>query len=74
LNKSIFLPLLFVVVALACTTEQNTVVPQRLNSAAEESSIEKLPYFQLNTSHGKITSDQFLVDNKPEFLLFISPD
>jgi hypothetical protein len=74
LNKSIFLPLLFVVVALACTTEQNTVVPQRLNSAAEESSIEKLPYFQLNTSHGKISSDQFLVDNKPEFLLFISPD
>tara|TARA_B100000929_G_C15475401_1_gene409329 strand:- start:1224 stop:1448 length:225 start_codon:yes stop_codon:yes gene_type:complete len=74
LNKSTFLPLLFVVVALACTTEQNTVVPQRLNSAAEESSIEKLPYFQLNTSHGKITSDQFLVDNKPEFLLFISPD
>ena len=74
MNKSIFLPLLFVVVALACTTEQNTVVPQRLNSAAEESSIEKLPYFQLNTSHGKITSDQFLVDNKPEFLLFISPN
>ncbi|SVA57294.1 uncharacterized protein METZ01_LOCUS110148, partial [marine metagenome] len=63
MNKSTFLPLLFVVVALACTTEQNTVVPQRLNSAAEESSIEKLPYFQLNTSHGKITSDQFLVDN-----------
>jgi hypothetical protein len=74
LNKSIFLPLLFVVVALACTTEQNTIMPQQLHSVAEESSIEKLPYFQLNTSHGKITSDQFLVDNKPEFLLFISPN
>ena len=74
LNKSNFLPLLFVVVALACTTEQNTVIPQQLNSGAKESSIEKLPYFELNTSHGKITSDQFLVDNKPEFLLFISPN
>ena len=74
MNKSFFLPFLFVIIALACTTEENIVVPKQLNGVIEEPSIEKLPYFELNTSHGKITSDQFLVDNKPEFLLFISPN
>ncbi|MDE0745457.1 MAG: hypothetical protein FI704_01505 [SAR202 cluster bacterium] len=74
MNKSFFLPLLFVIIALACTTEENIVVPKQLNSVIEEPSIEKLPYFELTTTDGKITSDQFLVDSKPEFLLFISPN
>ena len=74
MNKSFFLPLLFVIIALACTTEENIVVPKQLNSVIEKPSIEKLPYFELTTVDGKITSDQFLVDSKPEFLLFISPN
>jgi len=74
LNKSNFLPLLFVIIALACTTEKNIAAPNQLNSTIQESSIEKLPYFELTTSDGKITSAQFLADSKPEFLLFISPN
>ena len=74
MNKSFFLPFLFVIIALACITEENIVVPKQLNSVIEEPSIEKLPYFELTTADGKITSDQFLVDSKPEFLLFISPN
>ena len=74
MNKSFFLPFLFVIIALACTTEENTMVPKQLNGVMKEPSFEKLPYFELTTTDGKITSDQFLVDSKPEFLLFISPN
>ena len=74
MNKSFFLPFLFVIIALACTTEENIVVPKQLNGVMKEASFEKLPYFELTTTDGKITSDQFLVDSKPEFLLFISPN
>ncbi|GEM_PF-1268469 len=76
MNKSFFLPLLFVIITLACTTEENIVVPKQLNSVIEtpSPSIEKLPYFELTTADGKITSNHFLVDSKPEFLLFISPN
>ena len=74
MNKSFFLPLLFVIITLACTTEENIVVPKQLNSVIDKPSIEKLPYFELTTADGKITSDHFLVDSKPEFLLFISPN
>jgi len=73
-NKSNFLALLFVMITLACTTEKNIGTPNQLNNAIEQSSTEKLPYFELITADGKITSDQFLVDSKPEFLLFISPN
>jgi folate-binding Fe-S cluster repair protein YgfZ len=61
-------------ITLACTTEKNIGTPNQLNNAIEQSSTEKLPYFELITADGKITSDQFLVDSKPEFLLFISPN
>ena len=61
-------------ITLACTTEKNIGKPNQLNNAIEQSSTEKLPYFELITADGKITSDQFLVDSKPEFLLFISPN
>tara|TARA_B000000460_G_scaffold171061_1_gene121645 strand:- start:862 stop:1086 length:225 start_codon:yes stop_codon:yes gene_type:complete len=74
LNKSFFLPFLFVIIALACTTEENIAVPKQLNGVMKEPSFEKLPYFELTTTDGKITTDQFLVDSKPEFLLFISPN
>ncbi len=61
-------------ITLACTTEKNIGTPNQLNNAIEQSSTEKLPYFELITADGKITSDQFLADSKPEFLLFISPN
>lgn len=42
-------------------------------SLPEKQAEEHLPNFSLITNEGKITTDHFLQDGRPEFLLFISP-
>ena len=48
---------------LGCTEKSPTEKPVE----------EYLPNFSLITDEGKITSNRFLQDDRPEFLLFISP-
>ena len=44
------------------------------NNADGPMSVEKIPEISLTTNEGKLTSAKFLKDDKPEFLLFISPN
>ena len=64
-------------VCTACTSEKENATNSKKDNLQPElstESFESLPYFELTTSTGKITSEQLLADNRPEFLLFISPN
>ena len=73
MNKLVLLAIIVSLLCAACTSENKSDTKPK-NNLQGQSSTETLPYFELTTSTGKITSDQLLADNRPEFLLFISPN
>ena len=73
MNKLVLLAIIGSLLCAACTSENKSDTKPK-NNLQGQSSTETLPYFELTTSTGKITSDQLLADNRPEFLLFISPN
>lgn len=73
MNKFVLLAIIVSLLCAACTSENKSDTKPK-NNLQGQSSTETLPYFELTTSTGKITSDQLLADNRPEFLLFISPN
>ena len=74
MNKFVLLVIIVSLLCAACNSENETDTKTQKNNLQGQSSTETLPYFELTTSTGKITSDQLLADNRPEFLLFISPN
>ena len=74
MNKFVLLAIIVSLLCAACTSETESDTKTPTNNLQGQSSTETLPYFELTTSTGKITSDQLLADNRPEFLLFISPN
>ena len=74
MNKFVLLAMIVGLVCTACTSEKENGTNFKKDNLQPELSTEPLPYFELTTSTGKITSDQLLADNRPEFLLFISPN
>ena len=74
MNKFVLLAIIVALICTACTSEKASNANTKTNNLERGSPAEALPYFELTTSTGKITSDQLLADNRPEFLLFISPN
>lgn len=77
MNKFVLLAMIVGLVCTACTSEKENATNSKKDNLQPElstESFESLPYFELTTSTGKITSEQLLADNRPEFLLFISPN
>lgn len=74
MNKFVLLAIIVSLLCAACTSENESDTKTPKDNLQGQSSAETLPYFELTTSTGKITSDQLLADNRPEFLLFISPN
>ena len=74
MNKFVLLAIILSLLCAACTSEKGSDTNTPKTNLQEQPSTETLPYFELTTSTGKITSDQLLADNRPEFLLFISPN
>ena len=74
MNKLVLLAIIVGLICAACTSDKNPDTNAQKDNLQTELSTEPLPYFELTTSTGKITSDQLLADNRPEFLLFISPN
>ena len=74
MNKLVLLAIIVSLLCAACASENESGTKTPKDDLLVQSSAETLPYFELTTSTGKITSDQLLADNRPEFLLFISPN
>ncbi len=82
MKKFVLLAMIVGLVCTACTSEKENATNSKKDNlqlelstgSFESESFESLPYFELTTSTGKITSEQLLADNRPEFLLFISPN
>lgn len=73
LIKSSFI-LIAILITIGCSDAKEVTNRALQNNLQQENSAETLPYFELTTSNGKITSEQLLADSRPEFLLFISPN
>ena len=74
MNKFVLLAIIVSLLCAACASENESGTKTPKDDLLVQSSAATLPYFELTTSTGKITSDQLLADNRPEFLLFISPN
>ena len=73
LIKSSFI-LIGIIITIGCGSEKEVASNSLKADPQQENSAETLPYFELTTTNGKTDSNQFLVDARPEFLLFISPN
>jgi len=74
MNKFVLLAIIVALIYTACTSEKASDTNTKISNLEHGSPAEALPYFELTTPTGKITSEQLLADNRPEFLLFISPN
>ena len=74
MNRSSLITIIIILLCIACNSDNETTTSAVEVDLQPKDSTEMLPYFELTTPTGKITSNELLADSNPEFFLFISPN
>ena len=74
MNRSSLITIIIILLCIACNSDNETTTSAVEVDLQPKDSAEMLPYFEVTTPSGKITSNELLADSNPEFFLFISPN